>query len=129
MAASGCQALNDSGQEELHNGIASHKQQAATRVETPAPIQSAASKSGTMAADGPGKRASTRSTTSTCGAISRRAGELIDSFNVKTPSEETLVKSLSGGNIQKLVLARELEDPVLEYGAHNGLGSLDLRTR
>jgi general nucleoside transport system ATP-binding protein len=41
-------------------------------------------------------------------SISRRAGELISSFNVKTPSEETLVKSLSGGNIQKLVLAREL---------------------
>ena len=39
----------------------------------------------------------------------RRAIEL---FEIKTPSTETLVKSLSGGNIQKLVLARELSrDP------------------
>ena len=36
----------------------------------------------------------------------------IDLFEIKTPSTETLVKSLSGGNIQKLVLARELSrDP------------------
>lgn len=40
--------------------------------------------------------------------ISSHTVELIDDFNVKTPSHETLVKSLSGGNIQKLVLAREL---------------------
>ncbi|MDE2856101.1 MAG: ABC transporter ATP-binding protein [Chloroflexota bacterium] len=39
----------------------------------------------------------------------RRAIEL---YEIKTPSTETLVKSLSGGNIQKLVLARELSrDP------------------
>jgi simple sugar transport system ATP-binding protein len=41
-------------------------------------------------------------------AISIRSEELIRNFNVKTPSQETLVKSLSGGNIQKLILAREL---------------------
>ncbi|MCI0396258.1 MAG: ABC transporter ATP-binding protein [Chloroflexi bacterium] len=41
-------------------------------------------------------------------AISRRSAELIRSFNVKTPSQETPVKNLSGGNIQKLILAREL---------------------
>ncbi len=36
----------------------------------------------------------------------------IDLFEIKTPSTETLIKSLSGGNIQKLVLARELSrDP------------------
>ncbi|MBP7591463.1 MAG: heme ABC transporter ATP-binding protein, partial [Chloroflexi bacterium] len=28
--------------------------------------------------------------------------------NVKTPSRDTLIKNLSGGNIQKLILAREL---------------------
>jgi len=32
----------------------------------------------------------------------------IETYEIKTPSTETLVKSLSGGNIQKLVLAREL---------------------
>lgn len=41
-------------------------------------------------------------------AISRHSAELIRSFNVKTPSQETPVKNLSGGNIQKLLLAREL---------------------
>ncbi len=32
----------------------------------------------------------------------------IKTYEIKTPSAETLIKSLSGGNIQKLVLAREL---------------------
>jgi simple sugar transport system ATP-binding protein len=41
-------------------------------------------------------------------AIRERCAELIRNFNIRTPSQETLVKSLSGGNIQKLVLAREL---------------------
>jgi general nucleoside transport system ATP-binding protein len=33
---------------------------------------------------------------------------LIQRFNIKTPSHQTPVKNLSGGNIQKLILAREL---------------------
>ena len=38
--------------------------------------------------------------------------EAIKVYEIKTPSTETVVKSLSGGNIQKLVLARELSrDP------------------
>ena len=41
-------------------------------------------------------------------AISIHSEKLIKSFNVKTPSQDTMVKILSGGNIQKLVLAREL---------------------
>jgi simple sugar transport system ATP-binding protein len=41
-------------------------------------------------------------------AISRQSDELIKEFNVKTPSKDTPVKNLSGGNIQKLLLAREL---------------------
>jgi general nucleoside transport system ATP-binding protein len=41
-------------------------------------------------------------------AIARIAGGRIDDFNVKTPSQETLAKNLSGGNIQKVILAREL---------------------
>jgi len=40
--------------------------------------------------------------------VSQHSNELIKTFNVKTPSNETRVKNLSGGNIQKLVLAREL---------------------
>jgi general nucleoside transport system ATP-binding protein len=34
--------------------------------------------------------------------------QLIADFDVKTPSQETPLKYLSGGNIQKLILAREL---------------------
>lgn len=41
-------------------------------------------------------------------SIARRCAELIKRFNVKTPSQDTPVKNLSGGNIQKLILAREL---------------------
>lgn len=41
--------------------------------------------------------------------IDKHSQELINSFNVKTPSRETPVKNLSGGNIQKLILARELD--------------------
>jgi len=42
------------------------------------------------------------------GEISHHTAELINKFQVKTPSQETLAKNLSGGNIQKVVIAREL---------------------
>jgi ABC-type uncharacterized transport system ATPase subunit len=42
-------------------------------------------------------------------AIERKSQELVQDYNVKTPSLETPVKNLSGGNIQKLILARELD--------------------
>ncbi len=52
------------------------------------------------------------------GAIARHTGELIRRFNIKTPSQETPVKNLSGGNIQKLILARELSrQPVVLIAA------------
>lgn len=41
-------------------------------------------------------------------AIARVAAARIRDFRIKTPSQETLVKDLSGGNIQKIILAREL---------------------
>ena len=41
-------------------------------------------------------------------AIQRNSRELVNSFNVKTPSLETPAKNLSGGNIQKIILAREI---------------------
>jgi simple sugar transport system ATP-binding protein len=40
--------------------------------------------------------------------ISKHADELIKQFHVKTPSQETHARNLSGGNIQKVVLAREI---------------------
>lgn len=41
-------------------------------------------------------------------AIQQAAVGLIDRFNIKTPSPETPVGNLSGGNVQRTVLAREL---------------------
>lgn len=41
-------------------------------------------------------------------AIREMAVGLIDSFKIKTPSPETPVGNLSGGNVQRTVLAREL---------------------
>ena len=40
--------------------------------------------------------------------IDTHADEMITDFSVKTPSRDTPIKNLSGGNIQKLILAREL---------------------
>ena len=40
--------------------------------------------------------------------IAHHSDQLIGKFRVKTPSHDTLAKNLSGGNIQKVVLAREL---------------------
>jgi simple sugar transport system ATP-binding protein len=40
--------------------------------------------------------------------MNRRARQLIEEFSISTPSPETLVRKLSGGNQQKVVLAREL---------------------
>ena len=42
-------------------------------------------------------------------AIESKSQELVSNYNVKTPSLDTPVKNLSGGNIQKLILARELD--------------------
>ena len=41
-------------------------------------------------------------------AIKRHSEELVAEFDVKTPSLDTPVRNLSGGNIQKLILAREM---------------------
>ena len=43
------------------------------------------------------------------GYIAEHAKRLINAFSIKTPSRDTPTKNLSGGNIQKLILARELD--------------------
>jgi general nucleoside transport system ATP-binding protein len=42
----------------------------------------------------------------------KAARELITRYNVKTPSTETQIRDLSGGNVQRAVLARELSGEV-----------------
>ncbi len=44
-------------------------------------------------------------------AIRSAAEELVQTFSVKTPSVDTPVGNLSGGNVQRTVLARELSSP------------------
>lgn len=41
-------------------------------------------------------------------AIRRHCSELVERFAVKTPTIDTPTSSLSGGNIQKVIIAREL---------------------
>ena len=40
--------------------------------------------------------------------MDRHAEEAVERFDIKTPSTKTLAESLSGGNQQKLIVAREL---------------------
>jgi general nucleoside transport system ATP-binding protein len=46
------------------------------------------------------------------GAITENAQKLIRDFDVRTPSEVTAAGSLSGGNQQKMVVAREFSRPI-----------------
>ena len=41
-------------------------------------------------------------------AMAKHASELVKEYTVKTPTLDTPIKNLSGGNIQKLIMAREL---------------------
>ncbi|MCC6146536.1 MAG: ABC transporter ATP-binding protein [Anaerolineaceae bacterium] len=57
-------------------------------------------------------------------AIRQHAKDLIKDYNIKTPSGEVEVANLSGGNQQKVVIARELSDqpaPVVASQATRGL--------
>ena len=52
------------------------------------------------------------------GAVDALAAELVSQFDIRTPSSQTTVQSLSGGNKQKVVIARELAaDPTLLIAA------------
>jgi simple sugar transport system ATP-binding protein len=57
------------------------------------------------------------------GSIRRHASNLIERFNVSVPALDTPTKNLSGGNIQKLILGREISgQPALLVAAHPTYG-------
>jgi general nucleoside transport system ATP-binding protein len=58
-------------------------------------------------------------------SIRRAAHDLIYRYRVKTPSPETPIRNLSGGNVQRAVLARELSDGVEVLIAANPCFGLD----
>ncbi len=59
------------------------------------------------------------------GALRDHARRLIESFKVKTPSPEAPIRDLSGGNVQRAVLARELSAEVDVLIAANPVFGLD----
>jgi simple sugar transport system ATP-binding protein len=61
-------------------------------------------------------------------AIEAEARELVTAFNVKTPSTATRVTLLSGGNIQKLLLARELAMNPKVLVCNKPTNGLDVKT-
>jgi simple sugar transport system ATP-binding protein len=60
--------------------------------------------------------------------VERTATELVREFDVRTPSLKTRAATLSGGNIQKLLLARELSFDPRVVVFHKPTYGLDLKT-
>lgn len=61
-------------------------------------------------------------------AIGEFASAQVSLFQIKTPSNDTPVGMLSGGNIQRVVVARELEGNPDVVVAHNPTAGLDVST-
>jgi simple sugar transport system ATP-binding protein len=72
--------------------------------------------------------------------IKAQARQLIEDFDISAPSVETAARTLSGGNLQKLILAREFSDEPnvivavypsrgLDVGATENVHSLLIRER
>ena len=62
------------------------------------------------------------------GLIDARAAELVREYDVRTPSLSTRVAALSGGNIQKVLLARELSFEPKVVVFHKPTYGLDVKT-
>lgn len=58
-------------------------------------------------------------------AIRENARELVERFKVRTPSLDSPIRNLSGGNVQRTVLARELSRPIDVLIAANPCFGLD----
>ena len=61
-------------------------------------------------------------------AIDQRAKELVERFDVRTPGVDTRAGTLSGGNVQKVLLARELSFDSKIVVFHKPTYGLDLKT-
>jgi ABC-type uncharacterized transport system ATPase subunit len=59
-------------------------------------------------------------------AIFRAARELISEYNIMTPSPKETAANLSGGNIQRVMLARAFSHPAKLLVAHNPTRGLDI---
>jgi len=59
-------------------------------------------------------------------AIFRVAGNLISEYNIKTPGPGEVAANLSGGNIQRVMLARAFSRPAKLLVAHNPTRGLDI---
>ncbi len=59
--------------------------------------------------------------------MAKRAVEMIAAFRVRTPSEEAPISALSGGNVQRAVLARELDGKVELLIVANPCFGLDVK--
>ena len=62
------------------------------------------------------------------GVLDQRAAELVREFDVRTPSVATRAATLSGGNIQKVLLARELSFDPKVVVFHKPTYGLDVKT-
>jgi ABC-type uncharacterized transport system ATPase subunit len=62
------------------------------------------------------------------GVVDGRAAELVHEFDVRTPFVTTRVSTLSGGNIQKILLARELSFDPKVVVFHKPTYGLDVKT-
>jgi len=60
--------------------------------------------------------------------VEGRAAELVEEFDVRTPFVTTRVSTLSGGNIQKILLARELSFDPKVVVFHKPTYGLDVKT-
>jgi ABC-type uncharacterized transport system ATPase subunit len=61
-------------------------------------------------------------------AVNAEAERLIDEYTIRTPSPATRAAALSGGNIQKILLARELGDGAKVVVVNKPTYGLDLKT-
>ena len=60
------------------------------------------------------------------GAVNENARQLVQNFDIRTASTQALVSSLSGGNQQKVIVARELSRPISFFVASQPTRGLDV---